>query len=516
MTAVELVRAGWRVLMIERGGWVERGPQNWERDGAFVRTEHYAADASFRVVPSSRVSTQRLCTCVGGPSVFYGGASFRFREGDFAPGPEIVGESGAAWPVDYAALEPYYSAAEHRLRVAGDEHGDPTEPPRSAPYPDRPRPLNPPSRRLARAALSLGLTPFRIPLAINSDAAHGGECVGCTTCDAFACAVGAKGDLATRVIPGLLAGGMTLVTDTVATRLRIERGRITSVECVERSTGKPVRFTGRTVVLAAGALATPHLLLASGLERLNPAGDLVGRFLMRHCNAMVYGVFAARPNAANVHHKHIAIHDFYFGSDAKGAPPGKLGNIQQIMAPPPGLLHHALPAPLARALAPFSQFLTGLLCIAEDQPQAANRVWIEPSTTDRFGLPELVVEHRYSARDLAARRFLVKQAARILRRAGARFTIPWKVATFSHAVGTVRMGDDERSAPLDAVCRFRGVENLYITDGSALPTAAGVNPSLTIAANALRVGRAMAAASVHSQPGKGRAENHDVRIRRRA
>ena len=67
------------------------------------------------------------------------------------------------------------------------------------------------------------------------------------------------------------------------------------------------------------------------------------------------------------------------------------------------------------------------------------------------------------------------------------------VNTFSHALGTVRMGPDERTAPLDAHGRFRGLDNLYVTDGSALPRSAGVNPSLTIAANALRIGAQIAA-----------------------
>jgi choline dehydrogenase-like flavoprotein len=82
----------------------------------------------------------------------------------------------------------------------------------------------------------------------------------------------------------------------------------------------------------------------------------------------------------------------------------------------------------------------------------------------------------------------------VQKRAGALVFFTWDVTTFSHAVGTVRMGDDERTAPLDPDCRFRGLENLWVTDGSVFPTSGGVNPSLTISANALRVGRAIAAA----------------------
>lgn len=493
MAALELVEAGWRVLMLERGGWVERGPQNWQGDGAFVRTPFYAADAAYDVDGGNgKLAVEKLCTCVGGPSVFYGGASFRFRERDFAAAPEIVNGSGAAWPFGYGELEPFYARAEQLIGVAGDASADPTAPPRSTPYPQRPRELSATSRMIGRAAEALGLHPFPIPLAINHTAGMGGVCQACTTCDTFACAVSAKNDLAVRIIPRLLAKGMVLRADTVVTRLIAQGGRVTGVECVSKATGERSTVHGNTVILAAGALATPHLLLASGLERLNPAGDSVGRYLMRHCNAMTFGFFARRPNPDNVHHKQLAIHDFYFGSRDADAPKGKLGNMQQIMGPQAALIGHVLPKALGwlakLAEIPASR-LTGLLSIAEDQPRYQNRVTLDPERMDAYGLPKLVVEHRYTPRDLAARTFMIRKAKQILRRAGALFCVNWDVSTFSHAVGTVRMGEDDAQDPLDPSCRYRGLENLYVTDGSVFPTSAGVNPSLTIAANALRVGR---------------------------
>ena len=494
MAALELIDAGLRVLMLERGGWVARGPENWSGEGAFVRTPFYAADSAFEVLGGRAAGGERLCTCVGGPSVFYGGASFRFREGDFADAPEITAGSGAAWPVDYAALEPFYTRAEGVLGVAGETGFDPTEPPRSAPYPQPPAVLTDASKKIADAARSLGLHPFRIPLALNRAAEQGPVCAACTTCDAFACAISAKNDLAVRVVPFLIGRGMELRADTVATRLIAEDGRVTGVECVDKASGERSVVRGRVVVLAAGALATPHLLLASGLERLNPAGDMVGRYLMRHCNAMTYGVFPSRPDRKGEHHKQIALHDFYFGAAEPGAPAGKLGNMQQVMGPQASLVAHVLPKRLGW-MARFAELpasrLTGLLCIAEDQPRAENRVRIDPARPDAYGLPKLIVEHRYTARDLAARAFMVRKAKQVLRRAGALFFFTWPVSTFSHAVGTVRMGDDERTAPLDPDCRFRGLENLYVTDGSVFPTSGGVNPSLTISANAMRVGQAI-------------------------
>ncbi len=85
-------------------------------------------------------------------------------------------------------------------------------------------------------------------------------------------------------------------------------------------------------------------------------------------------------------------------------------------------------------------------------------------------------------------------ADRLLHNAGSVRNFRDDIKTFSHAVGTVRIGRDASRSPLDGWGAFRGLDNLYVTDGSVLPRSGGVNPSLTIAAHALRAGEAIAAA----------------------
>lgn len=487
--ALPLLEAGLRVLMLERGDWVERGAHNWGDEGAFVLTPHYSTEGAFALRTPVGSRPQGLTSCVGGSSVFYGGASFRFREVDFAGDPLIVGDSGAAWPLGYGEMEPYYGRAEDLLGVAGEAGRDPTEPSRGGAYPREPSPLAEVSARVARAAAARGLNPFRIPMAID-----GAGCRSCTTCDAFACAVSAKNDLAVRLVPMLRAAGMELRPRSVVTRLTARDGAIRSVEVADAGTGERVTFSADRVVLAAGALATPHLLLASGLAAASPAPDAIGRYLMRHCNAMIYGVFRDAPNPGGEHHKQIAIHDYYFG-DAAAPAAGKLGNIQQVMAPPVTLIRAMLPRIAHAPASAIVDHLTGLLVIAEDEPRAENRITLNEAKRDPFGLPGASIAHRYTRRDRMARRALARRARQVLRSADALFYLTWNVNTFSHAVGTVRMGDDPRTAPLDRAGRFRGLENLWVADGSTFPTSAGVNPSLTIAANALRIGGEIASAA---------------------
>ena len=494
MAAHELLRAGARVVMVERGDWVRRGPHNWAPGAVGTLTPHYSLDTPYRVLEGGEAPFMGAFTCVGGPSVFYGGVSLRFRTHDFAPAPEIVGDSGAAWPFDYRELEPWYARAERVIGVAGEGGDDPTEPPRSAAHPQPSGALTPTSRRIWEAARGLGLHPFRLPLAFNhARTAERAPCAACGTCDLFACAIGAKNDLATAVLPPLLARGLSLCRRTVAVRLRARSGRVREVECVDRDTGRRTRIAASVFVLAAGALASPHLVLASGLERESPAPAAVGRYLMRHWNAVVGGFFPKRADPEGQFHKQVGIHDFYFGHPEVNEPSGKLGGLQQLATPPAELLKAHLPAGVGLALQPLVPRITGLLAIAEDQPRRENGVAIAASGHDRFGLPQLLVTHRYTARDRAAGRALVGQARRLLRRAGALATRVHEIRSFSHAVGTLRMGRDAGTSPVDPEGRFRGLENLYVADASVFPTSAAVNPSLTIAACALRLGARLAA-----------------------
>ena len=493
MAAHALVSAGQRVLMLERGGWVARGPQNWTAGGVGLTTPHYSTESAYDVASGSRRYRAGSWSCVGGQSVFYGCASFRFRETDFEPVADIVADSDAAWPFSYDTLEPFYTRAEQLLGVAGDPTGDPTEPWRSAPYPQAAVPLSRSARVIADAATRLGLRPFRIPLAISYASSEGRRaCLRCGTCDGYACAAEAKSDIATAILPALVRRGLTLRPNTACVRLVRDGSRVVAARCVDRVTGERYSVTAMRFVLAAGALATPHLLLASELEECNPAGHAVGRYLMRHRNAVVFGVYPRQPNPERAFDKQVAIHDFYHGAPGWDARRGTLGSIQQL-TPPAGLVRAHMPVVVRDPAATLVSHATGLLVIAEDQPQHANGVMVDWRTRDRVGLPLLRVTHAHSARDDAAAAVLVAQAKRVLREANASFTYVHPIETFSHALGTVRMGSDPRTSPLDEHGGYRGLDNLYVADASALPRSAGVNPSLTIAANALRIGAHIAA-----------------------
>ncbi len=481
LAADSLVRRGARVLMLERGDWVRRDPSNHAPESVAMLSEHYSSLTPFAADTDTGIHRNGAFHCVGGQSVFYGAVAFRYREQDFrTPGDG----SGAEWPLGYRELEPFYTRAERLLHVSGDIGADPTEPFRSAPYDQAAPPLSEGGRALHRAADRLGMRPFRPPLAIARPGGTRPACTACGACNGYACARGAKGD-ASVVVESLLGRGLELRTGAAVVRILAEGSRVTGVEYQELATGALCRVFADATLLGAGALATPHLLLGSGLQMQNPGRGVVGHFLTRHCNAVVCGFFPRRPPFAAMSYKEFAVQDFYFGHPDH-PDLGGIGSIQQE-ALPAAMVERELPRPLRRSGRRALSHLAGLIVMTEDVPLWTNRVALDRRNVSVLGLPGLRVHHRYAPRDLARRRVLVTEARRVLSAAGAVGSVVRAIDTFSHALGTVRMGVDPMTSALDGAGRFRGYHNLFVVDGSALPTSAAVNPSLTIAANALRV-----------------------------
>lgn len=486
LTAHALVEAGLRVLMLERGVRVERGEHNWAPDAVLELSPYFTTEGHYFVRGDSR-DRKGTFQCVGGPAVFYGGVALRMREVDFRPTPEIVEDSKAAWPIGYDDLAPSYREAERILGVAGRPGENPTDPPGTGDYPQRAPDATGPARLMWDTAHAAGLRPSHLPLAIDFDALdrRWEACRRCGTCDGYACAVGAKREPSTAVLPALEERGLTVEANTVVVRILWRGARVEGLVTVDRDTGRRRVVRGDRYFLAAGALGSAQLVLASGLDAASSAPDWVGRCLMRHCNGIVYGLFPEALDGVRDFHKQVGIFDHYGGE----ADDPKLGCIQSIHPPPPGMVRERAPRFLEGLADVFSERATGLLAIAEDQPRPENRVEVSRSESDRWGMPRAVVTHRYTARDLRARRVLASVARTLLKLAGARITHMFPIKTFSHAVGTLRMGPDAATSPLDETSRYRGIDNLWVTDGSFMPRSGGVNPSLTIAANALRSAR---------------------------
>ncbi len=468
-----LSHRGIRTLLVERGMWSARDDEDWNGQSILL-AGRYRSESPVAIAQYGKAAKDTTPNAVvGGNSIFFGGASLRLRELDFA-----------TWPITYAELEPWYARAEALLEVHGTAGEDPTGPPRSTPYPATPPPFSEPALRIYEGAKAAGFHPFHVPTAIDYSGRRGDACIRCNTCDGFPCKVSAKNDVAVTMLARADAAHLTIVAGATASRVLHAHGRATGVEVIDRATGQRHEVTARTVVVAAGAMHTPALLLRSGLQE-HDRSQLLGKNLMRHCNAMMGYVFPFQTNPQAVNHKQICISDLY--EQERATTQRAVGVIQDMMMPPPEVVRVMAPGGFRWLAYKFAARIQTLICIAEDEPQVTNFVSLSSDRVDALGLPVTTIAHAYSAADLHRRDLLVGAARKVMRAAGGMIGKVRLVDSFSHAVGTTRFGTDAATSVLDVDCALHGVPNVFVTDGSVMPTSGGVNPSLTITANALRV-----------------------------
>ncbi|TML91926.1 MAG: GMC family oxidoreductase, partial [Actinobacteria bacterium] len=191
--AHRLAPSGKRILLLERGGYLPREPENWDSKAVFL-DGHYLPDEEWMDKGGTRFRPHQQYF-VGGNTKFYGAILFRLRERDFG---EIRHRGGVspAWPISYEDLAPYYDEAEALYHVHGERGEDPTEPPASGPYPWPAVSHEPRIQRLHDDLRRAGLNPFHLPVGVLLDEANPGQsnCVRCDRFDGFPCLTDGKAD----------------------------------------------------------------------------------------------------------------------------------------------------------------------------------------------------------------------------------------------------------------------------------------------------------------------------------
>ncbi len=498
--AHRLAKTGKRILILERGEYLPREEANWSAEAVFVQGRYQAKERWLDI--AGKPFAPQLHYFVGGNSKVYGGALFRLRERDFG---EVVHAGGIspAWPLDYAAFEPWYQAAEDLFEVHGERGEDPLEPWASAPYPRPPVSHEPRIAALADSFSRIGLKPFHIPLGVRLDEVDGkvtptSPCIRCSYYDGFPCPLNAKADAQVMCIDPMLAAhdNVTLLTGAYVSRLSTDPSgkTVREVEVIRNS--ETERYSADIVVVAAGALSSALLLLRSA-SAAHPAGlangsDQVGRNYMRHEMSVLMAVMR-KPNDT-VFQKTLAFSDFYFGSDDWEYPLGLVqlmatSHTEQIKAEVLPLWLEWMPG------LPFEQIARHSLDFwlqAEDLPDPANRIYyrdgevhLDLRPTNPQALDRLKAKLK-QVLDRSGNTALLFDRSLYL---GQDIGLPGT----AHQAGTARFGSDPATSVLDLDCRAHEVDNLYVTDASFFPSIGAVNPTLTIIANALRVADIIAA-----------------------
>jgi len=294
----------------------------------------------------------------------------------------------------------------------------------------------------------------------------------------------AKGDADVRAVrPALASGAVELWTNALATRLTTSSTgeKVNGVEVLRD--GVPSFVEANVVVVAGGAVNSAALLLRSANDR-HPAGlgnssGLIGRNYMVHNNSVLVAIDPRRPNPT-VFQKVMAINDFYrAGFNPSFSYP--MGSLQPVGKLQGAMMRGAAPWAPGWALGAAARFSVDWWVMSEDLPDPANRITLD-------GQGNIVVHWRPN--NLKAHVQLMQEAKAMLRSAGYPILLSRQmgIATNSHQCGTMRFGSDPASSVLDTFGRAHDLDNLYVVDGSFFPSATAVNPALTIAAQALRVG----------------------------
>ncbi|OBG36917.1 GMC oxidoreductase [Mycobacterium sp. E3198] len=510
MLGYSLARAGRRVLFVEKGRSTLPGTPGTIRAAMPELAEPMAARSAktyYDVLARAGRSTDEIEDIsgrfpkrfvpyigagTGGSSALYGMVCERFFAQDFNPRQNFRDPGAStvpdAWPITYDQLSPWYARAEKLLGVRGAP--DPLRPEAAhVNLPPAP-PFSADNQPLVNHLAQRGLHPYHLPMACEYTD-------DCATCQAHLCPQSCKNDAARNgVQPAIAEHGAHLLAECRVLRLEADRTQVTQVIAQHHS--DMLALKAKVVVLAAGALATPVLLLNSRSgdwpRGLANGSDYVGRNLMRHLMDWVE-VWTEPGCKITAENKEIGLNDFYFWEGQKYGTlqsAGAMANLasMDMFTNQPGWQPKVLRmmSPAVRPI--YDRFFNGGLVLApmmEDLPYLDNRVlpYDRPSLDGR---QRLRLHYRLRPNEIDRRAVFIRQIKEVLKpfrtltlRTGA------NNSTLGHVCGTCRFGTDPATSVLDPQNRAHEVDNLYVVDASFFPSSAGLNPSLTVAANALRV-----------------------------
>ncbi len=486
--AYKLAPSGKKILLLERGGYLPREKENWSAASVFL--EHrYKAKETWQD-RDGHPFHPGIHYYVGGNSKLYGAALLRMRAEDFGALKHAGGIS-PEWPIRYEDLEPYYTEAEYLYHVHGNRGEDPTEPRAGAPYRYPALAHEPRIQQLHDDWRRCGYHPFHLPVGVmrNEAQPERSPCIRCNTCDGYPCLLNAKADAhVVCVDPALRHPNVTLLTHARVTRLETSAsGRDVTRVVVERG-GQQEVYTADIVVVSCGAINSAALLLRSANDRhpngLANSSDCVGRYYMCHNNSALLAV-SKTPNPT-VFQKTIGLNDFYLASRAWDYP---MGHLSMIGKSDKETLRAGAPAfAPGFALDHLAKHSLDFWLTSEDLPDPNNRV--------RVG-KDGGITLAYAENNLEAHRRLAATLKQMLARLGCEAQLlpthlylgkKIPIAGTAHQCGTLRFGHDPGTSVLDVQCKAHDVDNLYVVDASCFVSSSAVNPSLTIIANALRVG----------------------------
>jgi len=480
-----LARAGFRAIGIDAGPL-------WDSERDWVSDEKGAHDLYWndeRITGGEHplsFGSNNSGKGVGGSTVHWASFTPRLHPSDFRT--QSTDGVGVDWPISYEDIKPYYELLELELPVSGPSYfpwGDPHG------YPYGAHPMGGVGDALVRGCTNLGIgVSAGGPVAIlNGSRADRPHCIYRGFC-IQGCKVGAKASTLITHVPDALTNGAEIRPNCMVSRIEMKGRRAVGVTYYD-SDGKE-HFQGAKVVVVAGySIETPRLLMnsaTSGFENgLANSSDTVGRYLMAQAGNVILGRFDDLVRMYKAPPAHALTEEFYETDPARDFARGFA--IQTVGPLPISFAKQMMSAKgawgwgLRRVMMDYNHWAAfGLL--GEILPHADNRVQIA-GEKDQFGIPITRMTFNLGDNDKKLIEFGKKKTMEVMSAAGATEVV--QEARYAHLVGAARMGKDPATSVVDAFGRTHDIANLFICDGSIMPTQGSANPGLTIMALSARI-----------------------------
>ena len=481
-----LARAGFKVVGMEAGPF-------WDTERDWVSDEagsHQLYWEDLRITGGKNPLTLGANNCgkgVGGGSVHWAAFTPRFHPSDF----EVYTRDGvgADWPISYWDLKPYYELLELEMPVAGPPWypwGDPHS------YAFGPHPMGGVGNTLVRGCTKLGIgVSAGGPVAILSGSRgqrphciYRGYCI-------QGCKVGAKASTLITHVPDALENRAEIRDRCMVSRIHhdTKTNRVTGVSYFDQD-GVEHFQKAKAVIVSGYAIETPRLLLNSACDGhangLANSSDTVGRYLMAQAGNVILGRFNEPVRMYKAPPAHALTEEFYETDPSRDFARGFA--IQTVGPLPIAFAKQMMAARgcwgwgMRRIMMDYNHWSAfGLL--GEILPWSDNRVTLA-AETDQFGLRVAHVNFDLYDNDKKLIEFGKAKVEQVMRAAGA--TVIVQESRYAHLVGAARMGRDPATSVVDGFGRTHDIANLFVCDGSILPTQGSANPGLTIQALAAR------------------------------
>jgi choline dehydrogenase-like flavoprotein len=472
--AQRLARKGWRIVVLEKGPF-------WDPDRDWVSDEKGAGGLYWtdnRIIGGTdpiEMGKNNSGVGVGGSMTHFAGYTPRLHPSDFDT--KTRDGVGADWPIKYWDLKEAFERLERELPVAGEHWpwGDPHD------YPHAPHPVCGAALKAWRGAHDCGIEMRVGPVSItNGSFGNRPHCIYRGFC-LQGCKVNAKASPLITHLPDGIEYGVEVRADSMVVRVEAEGSRVTGVVYIHDG---EERFQAADAVAVCGyAIESPRLLLHSGLGN---SEDQVGRYVMVQGATQVAARFPEMLRMYKAPPPEISTEQFYETDESRGFARGF--SIQTISPMPIGWAEHVVAEghwgmALREYMRDYNHWtVLGSMC--ELLPQPENRVTLA-SQKDQYGMPVAAFSYSLCDNDKRNIEFATKTMRAIWENAGAQDLL--QIDRYAHLVGGCRMGFSPEDSVVDSSHRVWGIPNLFVCDGSVLPTQGSANPALVIMALADRL-----------------------------